>query len=112
MEMHLATHIAKKPEVCGGKACVAGTRIRVQDVYVWHELQGKSPDEIVSDFPQLTMAQVYAALAYYWDHPDEIQQEMKDAEDLLERLKAHSPSPLQEKLAKRGTDAGSAQNPS
>jgi uncharacterized protein (DUF433 family) len=112
MDAHSNNHITKKPEVCGGKACVAGTRIRVQDVYVWHELQGKSPDEIVSDFPQLTLAQVYAALAYYWDHPDEIQQEMKDAEDLLKRLKAHSPSPLQEKLTMRGTDAGSTQVPS
>jgi uncharacterized protein (DUF433 family) len=109
MATHLTTRIEKKPEVCGGKACIAGTRIRVQDVYVWHELRGKSPDEIVSDFPQLTLARVHAALAYYWDHTAEIQQEMKDAVDLLERLKAHSPSPLQQKLGKRGTDAGSAQ---
>jgi uncharacterized protein (DUF433 family) len=112
METHLTTHIAKNPGVCGGKACISGTRIRVQDVYVWHELQGKSADEIVSDFPQLTLAQVHAALAYYWDHADEIQQEMKNAEDLLERLKTRSPSPLQEKLAERGTDAGSTQVPS
>ena len=55
------------PDVLGGKPCIAGTRIRVQDIYQWHELQGKSPDEIVSSFPQLTMADVYAALAYFWD---------------------------------------------
>lgn len=68
----MSTHIEKKPGVCGGKACVTGIRIRVQDVYVWHELQGRSPDEIVTSFPQLTLADVPAALAYYWDHVQEI----------------------------------------
>ncbi|MBV8075889.1 MAG: DUF433 domain-containing protein, partial [Planctomycetaceae bacterium] len=51
MDPVLVKHIEKKPGVCGGKACVAGTRIRVQDVYVWHELRGQSPDEIVTNFP-------------------------------------------------------------
>ena len=107
MESIVAKHIEKKPGVCGGKACVAGTRIRVQDVYVWHELRGQSPDEIVTNFPQLTLADVHAALAYYWDNTQEIQQEMAQADAILEQLKQASPSPLQEKL--RGTDASSAQ---
>ncbi|HEX5442744.1 MAG TPA: DUF433 domain-containing protein, partial [Pirellulales bacterium] len=63
--------IASNPGICGGKPCIAGSRIRVQDVYVWHELQGLSVDEIVSRYPQLSMADVYAALSYYWDHRDE-----------------------------------------
>jgi uncharacterized protein (DUF433 family) len=87
-----------------------GTRIRVQDIYVWHELQGQSPDEIVTNFPQLTLADVHAALAYYWDHTQEIQQEMAQAESLLQQLKQSSPSPLHEKL--RGTDASRHQVPS
>ena len=85
--------------VCGGKPCIAGTRIRVQDMFVWHELQGQSADEIVSRFPQLTMADVYAALAYYWDHRDEIQREMQAETDLVTRLRQQSVSPLAEKLA-------------
>ena len=40
-------HIEATPGTCGGKPRIAGTRIRVQDVYVWHELQGLSADEIV-----------------------------------------------------------------
>jgi len=51
MDPILIKHIESKPGVCGGKPCIVDTRIRVQDVYVWHELQGKTPDEIVSDFP-------------------------------------------------------------
>src|SRR5262249_4437535 len=75
MELTFIKHIESKPRVCGGKPCVAGTRIRVQDIYVWHELQGKTPDEIVSDFPQLTLADVHAALAYYWDNREAIQRQ-------------------------------------
>lgn len=93
------TGIASQPGVCGGKPCIAGTRIRVQDVFVWHELQGQSADEIVSRFPQLTMADVYAALSYYWDHRDEIQRDMQAESDLVTRLRQQSVSPLAEKLA-------------
>ena len=91
--------IASQPGVCGGKPCIAGTRIRVQDVFVWHELQGQAADEIVSRFPQLTMADVYAALSYYWDHRDEIQRDMQTESDLVTRLRQQSVSPLAEKLA-------------
>lgn len=93
------TDIESQPGVCGGRPCVAGTRIRVQDVFVWHELQGQSADEIVSRFPQLTMADVYAALAYYWNHRDEIQRDMQAESDLVTRLRQQSVSPLAEKLA-------------
>lgn len=96
-------HIASKPDICGGKPCIAGTRIRVQDVYVWHDLQGLGADEIVSHFPQLTMADVYAALSYYWDHRNEIQQQMREETDYVEQMKQKHPSPLKQKLA--GKDA-------
>jgi uncharacterized protein (DUF433 family) len=99
MEPTRIRHIESKPGVCGGKPCVAGTRIRVQDVFVWHELQGKTPDEIVSDFPQLTPADVHAALAYYWDHREEIHRQMEEADALVERMKQKYPSKLREKLA-------------
>lgn len=88
------SHITCTPGVCGGKPCIAGSRIRVQDIYVWHELQGKSPDEIVSSFPQLTLADVYAALAWFWDHRDEILQEMRQQEEQADRMKAETPSKL------------------
>jgi uncharacterized protein (DUF433 family) len=92
-------HILSKPEVCGGKPCVAGTRIRVQDIHVWHNLQCLSADEIVSRFPQLTMADVYAALAYFWDHREEILLQMDAAAALVEQMKEKYPSALREKLA-------------
>jgi len=98
-------HIDRKPEVCGGRPCVAGTRIRVQDVYVWHELQGQSADEIVSRFPQLTLAAVYAALTYFWDHQAELRKQMQDDEEFVESMMRKQPSPLRKKLGGgHGTD--------
>ncbi|MBC7856105.1 MAG: DUF433 domain-containing protein [Pirellulaceae bacterium] len=90
-------HIETKPEVCGGRPCIAGTRVRVQDVYVWHDLQGLSADEIVSRYPHLTLGGVYSALAYYWDHRDEIAEQMRDETATVEGLKQRFPSPLAEK---------------
>ena len=95
--------IESKAEVCGGRPCIAGTRIRVQDVFVWHELQDLSADDIVSRFPQLTMSDVYAALAYYWDHRDMIRGQMEAETAFVEAMKLKHASPLKEKAAR--TDA-------
>lgn len=81
-------HIESKPGVCGGKPCVAGTRIRVWDIHVWHELQGLSPAEIVADFPTLSVADVYAALAYYHDHREEIEEQAREDEEFVATLEA------------------------
>jgi uncharacterized protein (DUF433 family) len=90
-------HIEVTPGVCGGKPRIAGTRIRVQDIYVWHELHGQSADEIVSNFSQLTLADVHAALSYYFDHRDEIQRQMKADDAFVEAMKQKHPSKLQAK---------------
>lgn len=100
-------HISKKPGVCGGKACIDGTRIRVQDVYIWHVVQGQTPEEIVANFPRLSMADVYAALAYYWDHQEEIHEEIRRAQELYETLKRESPSLLRERMREKGPDPDS-----
>jgi uncharacterized protein (DUF433 family) len=99
MDQTATKRITSKPGVCGGRPCITGTRIRVQDVYVWHELHGKSADEIVSGFPHITMADVYAALAYFWEHRDEILRQMDEETAFVESMKQKSPSPLRQKLA-------------
>ena len=90
--------ITRSPEVCGGKACIAGHRVRVLDVVVWHEHQGMTPDEIVSHFPAITLADVHAALAYYFDHIEEIQQEMRAERTFAEEFRRRNPSMLEAKL--------------
>jgi len=49
-------HLSITLGVCGGKACIAGHRIRVMDIVIWHDRWGRSPYEIVDDFPGLTPA--------------------------------------------------------
>jgi uncharacterized protein (DUF433 family) len=94
----ISDHITKTPGVCGGKACIAGHRIRVMDVVVWHEMRGYSPDEIVAMFPGITLADVYAALTYYFDNREEIEEDFRKGEELAEQLKARYPSIVREKL--------------
>jgi uncharacterized protein (DUF433 family) len=67
-------HIAKTPGVCGGKPCVAGTRVRVMDIVVLHQ-RGLAPEAMLNHYSSrpLTLAEVHAALLYYYDHKDEIE---------------------------------------
>ncbi len=81
-------HITATPETCGGKPRIEGTRIRVQDIYVWHELQGQSPEEIVASFPHLSLASVHAALAFFFDHRDDILRDVREAAAYVEAMKA------------------------
>jgi uncharacterized protein (DUF433 family) len=85
-------HITKTPGVCGGKACIAGTRIRVMDVVTRHEQFGESPAEIVAIFPGITPADVHAALTYYFDHRTEIENDFHKAEETAEWFKTNFPS--------------------
>jgi uncharacterized protein (DUF433 family) len=87
-----ATHVECTPDTCGGKPRIAGSRIRVQDVVVWHERMGLSADEIVSRYAQLSLSDVYAALAYYHDHRTEIDADMARGRALAEELQQLHPS--------------------
>jgi uncharacterized protein (DUF433 family) len=91
--------ITRTPGVCGGKACIAGHRVRVLDVVAWHEHQGMTPDEIVSHIPTITLADVHAALAYYFDHIEEIQQERRAERAFAEEFRRKNPSTLEAKLS-------------
>jgi uncharacterized protein (DUF433 family) len=104
MPQKLTNHVEIDPNRCGGRPCIAGTRIRVQDIYVWHELQGQSPEEIVTDFKQLTLADVHAALAYYHDHREAIEAEVCAERAEADRLKLSHPSKLQQRLTGQDAD--------
>ncbi len=84
----LDQRIESTPGVCGGRPRIAGHRIRVQDIAALHEFQGISPDEIVAGYPQITLADVHAALAYYHANRDEIQRQMREDEEFIGRLRA------------------------
>jgi uncharacterized protein (DUF433 family) len=72
-------HVTQTPGVCGGKACIDDTRIRVNNV-VWLHKEGLAPGQILEHYPDLSHAQVQAALAYYYDHVEEIEAELANEE--------------------------------
>ena len=89
-----------------GKPRIAGHRIRVEDIVIWTE-QGQSPDEIVADFPQLSLGDVHAALAYYFDHREEIRHDMEEDERFVAEMKARSGPGLLDRLLGNDRDADS-----
>src|SRR5688572_3281095 len=93
----LDQHIEISPGVAGGRPRIAGHRITVQNVAIWHEWLGRSVDEIATEY-NLSIADVYAALAYYHDHRKEIDKNIKDDEEFVEALRKEIPSKLNKKL--------------
>jgi len=87
----ITDRIAKTPGICGGKACIAGHRIRVMDIVMWHEDLGMSADEIVAAYPGLRLSDVHAALAYYFDNIAETRDEIRRNDELAEELRDRFP---------------------
>ena len=93
-------YIVIDPEIYGGRPTVAGHRIAVIDVAVWMQ-QGMTPDEIAHQF-HLTLAEVHAALAYYYDHKAELDERLDADERMLAEHAAQDTSPLMERLRTEG----------
>ena len=94
----LVEHLDLAAGVAGGKPRIAGRRITVQNIVVWHERLGRGVDEISSDY-DLTPADVHAALAYYFDHRAEIDASIAADDAFVENLRRTSPSPVARKRA-------------
>lgn len=93
----IARHIETTPGVANGKPRIAGRRITVQNIVIWHERLGSSADEIASEH-DLSLSDVYAALTYYYDHREAIDQAIHADEAFVAELR-------QRTAAKIGRDA-------
>ena len=102
-------HIVKEPGYCGGKAAIDHTRVRVNNVVFLHKQgktpqeilkQGKTPQEILVEYPDLSLAQVHAALAYYYDHRDEIEAELAKDDGWDERYEGRKAEALARRTRK------------
>ncbi len=80
--------ITRKPDVRGGRPCIKGTGLRVTDIVVAMRYHNRTPDQIAEGF-QVSLAGVYAALAYYNLHKDDIdldiEQQIKKARELRDK---------------------------
>ena len=75
----------------GARPVVAGTDIKVAQIASEHEHFGMTPDEIVEAHPHLTLAEVHAALSYYFDHMDAIRADWRSGEQLVADMKKAFP---------------------
>ena len=91
-------HIEIVDGVNGPKARIFGHRIRVQDVAIWHERLGMTVEEILEQHSSISRADVYAALAYYWDHRDEIELAIACEQAFVEEFRRANPGLLPDQL--------------
>jgi uncharacterized protein (DUF433 family) len=63
--------IWRREGLVGGRPCLAGTGVSVRTIGRWY-LLGATPEEIAADYPHLTLAQVFIALAYFFEHRSEV----------------------------------------
>jgi uncharacterized protein (DUF433 family) len=97
MDLTIVEHITQTPGLRGGKPHIIGRRITVSDIAFFHLKWGMSVAEIAAEY-DLSLADVHAALAYYFDHRAEIDQRTAEDEAFAEELRKDYPSLLQDKL--------------
>ncbi len=81
----IGTLIVRTPGLCGGRPRIAGTGVSVRRIVGWYKL-GLSPEEIADRIGHLSLAQVYAALAYYHANREEVEADIAAEEAEAERL--------------------------
>lgn len=86
-----------------GVPIIAGTTMKVVELVTSQFAYGWSPEEIHFQHPYLSMSQIHSALAYYWDHKQEIDADMERRFEYAERMRKEAgPSPLAAKLRAQG----------
>ncbi len=71
-------HITSNPKICGGSPVIAGTRFPVRSVVMSVLKHGLTPEELVEQFPFLTLAQIHDALAFYYDNREEVDRDLAE----------------------------------
>jgi len=80
-------YIVQDKGICGGQPRIDGTRIKVQHIALEYEKLGWTADQICDAHPGLTLAQVHAAISYYYDHREEIDGSIRKDEIFANRLR-------------------------
>jgi uncharacterized protein (DUF433 family) len=71
-----------------GVACIAGSRTKVTQIVLDTRAHGWNPEDIKAQYPHLSLADVYAALAYYYDHQSDIDAQIEQDQKDYEALRA------------------------
>jgi uncharacterized protein (DUF433 family) len=82
-----------------GVAWISDTKVKVIEVALDKLVHGSSPEEIHFQYPHLSLAQVYAALAYYYEHQNELESEIQRRWQEVNQMAAlETDTPLQQRL--------------
>ena len=88
-----------------GVPMLKGTTLKVVELVAEKLAYGWSPEELHFQHPDLTLGQIHAALAYYWDHAEELDRDIAERMRRVEELRRAAqckPSPLVSKLKAQG----------
>ena len=83
----IGTLIERTPKIRGGRPCVAGTGVTVRRIVGWMQL-GLTPEQIAEEIGHLNLAQIHAALAYYYANKEEVDADMEEERTEALRLEA------------------------
>jgi uncharacterized protein (DUF433 family) len=82
---------------------ILGSTMKVIELVLAHLAYGWSPEELYFQFPYLTLGQIYSALAYYWDHREELDQDIEKRLSSVDQLQhSFGESPLVANLKAKG----------
>lgn len=101
MEALLTQHLESSPDVRGGRVCLTGTRITVEDVVLMHLRMGQPLAEIAGTY-DLPLAALHTAMAYYYEHQEEMDRSIQEDMAFAEAFEKRNVSPLKEKLRALG----------
>ncbi len=93
----LAQLIEITPGTCNGKPRIAGSRITVADVAIMYLKMGQSLELIAGKY-HISLSSVYVAMAYYYDHQEEIERQIEEDSQFADHFQKNHPSRLQAKL--------------
>ena len=82
---------------------IEGTTIKVIELVLDNKAYGWSPEELHFQHPCLTLGQIYSAFVYYWDHQQELEQDISRRLRFIEQVKQSiESSPLEQRLKAKG----------
>lgn len=82
---------------------IAGTTMKVIELVLDYKAYGWSPEELHFQHPYLSLGQIYSALAYYWDHQAELDQDIEQRLEMIEQVRQTlKPTPLEARLQSKG----------
>ena len=91
-----------------GAPMIEGTRIKVEVIAITHTSWGLGPKGIRREYPSLTLGEIHSALAYYWDHKEDIDQQIADGKAFAEEMRRQN-EPHQRELMRKLVDRAKEQ---